>query len=860
MKSDASATGHATQHAGIVLSLAIRLLRREWRSGELRVLVLALLVAIAATTSISFFTDRLGQALLNQSAEMIGGDLVVRGTRPLKPQWLQTDTGQTVKITELIEFSTVSVHQQNILLASVKAVSANYPLYGKVHVAEQAYGDEITVRRAPTPGTVWVDRRVLNRLEAKVGDSIGIGAALFRIDRVLLLEPDRGGNYFNLAPRILMHQQDLNEAAVLQPGSRANYKYLYAGEASVIQSLKKRLQPQMGPGYRLMSAGEGREGAGLVLQRTKQYLGLTALLAIILAALAIAVATRRYSQRHYDVSAMLRCLGATQATIFQIYLLQMLMLALLCGVLGTLLGWGVQEGLVVMLQNVLQLTLPTTGWQPVFIGFASGVVILFGTALPPVWRLKRVSPLRVMRRELMPLPLKGWFVYGSGWLALCLIVLLFSNDLILVFTLLAGVGLVVLLLAMFTWLLINITKRTGLTGLGLPGRGIARVVHRSRSNTLQITAFALTLMLMVMIAMLRSELLANWSVQLPKDVPNHFAFNILPSDTNRLDSFFGEHNLASPVLYPMVRGRLVQINGEDIKALLFPDKDEAPRNGAGDGVNRELNLSWADTMPVDNQIVAGQWWARGPPEALGTGQQLSRKVSVEEDLAKRLGIKLHDELRFDIAGQELTVVVTSLRSVVWESFKPNFYMLFSPGALDGYPATYITSFRLSAQDRDTLMQLVRQFPSVTVLEVDALIEQLQSILEQVTVLVELMLVFVLLAGLCVLLATIQSTLDERLREGALMRALGASKVYLQTINRLEFAFMGLIAGLLAMAGAELMTAFVYQRVFSLQPHLHGLFWLWVPLASALLIGLVGSQATASTVRRSPMSLLRHYDQ
>ena len=855
MKQDSS----ASHHKSVVLSLAIRLLRREWRSGELRVLVLALLVAIAATTSISFFTERLGEALLNRSAEMIGGDLLVRGTRPLEPQWLQMAAEQSVKVAELVEFSTVSIHQDNLLLASVKAVGANYPLYGSVHVAEQAYGETITVQHAPPSGTVWVDRRVLNRLAADIGDSISIGAALFRIDKVLLLEPDRGGNYFNLAPRILMHQQDLDKAAVLQAGSRANYKVLYAGAAEAIRNIKQRLKPQMGPGYRLLSAGDGREGAGLVLQRTKQYLGVTALLAIILAALAIGVATRRYSQRHYDVSAMLRCLGATQATIFQVYLLQLLVLALICGVFGTLLGWGVQVGLVAVLQNMLQLTLPAAGWQPVFIGFSCGVVILLGTALPPLWRLRSVSPLRVMRRELTPLPLKGWFVYGSGWLALCVVVLLFSNDLLLVLALLAGVGLVVLLLASLTWLLIKVTGRAGLSKLGLPGRGIARVVHRSRSNTLQITAFALTLMLMTVIGMLRSELLDNWSVQLPDNVPNHFAFNILPSDKTRLSGFFAEHNLSNPLLYPMVRGRLVHINGKAINAKLFPEKDEAPRNGSRNGVNRELNLSWIDRIPMDNQIVAGQWWAPDQIAASERAEQLSVEVSVEERLARRLGITLHDELRFDIAGQSLSAKVTSLRSVVWESFTPNFYMLFSSGALDDYPTTYVTSFRLPAQDRDTLMQLVRQFPSVTVLEVDALIEQLQSILEQVTALVELMLVFVLLAGVCVLLATIQSTLDERLREGALMRALGASKRYLQSINRLEFAFMGLIAGLLAMAGAELVTAFVYQRVFSLQPHWHGWFWLWVPLCSAFLIALVGSLATASTVKRSPMSLLRDYD-
>lgn len=835
--------------------LALGLFKREWRGGALRVLVLALVVAIMAATSISFFTDRLAQALLNRSAEMIGGDLVVRGTRPLDPQWLEIPEKAVVSA-EITEFSTVAINNDQLLLASVKAVDANYPLYGRIQVADEPYGEPSLLDDAPSPGVVWVDQRVLDRLQIRVGDAINIGAAEFTIDKMLVSEPDRGGNYFNLAPRILMNYQDLSKAKVLQPGSRANYKYLFSGGQDAIKNLKSQLSSQMGVGYRLVSAGEGREGAGLVLRRTQQYLALAALLTIILSAVAIAVATRRYSQRHYDVSAILRCLGATQKTIFQVYFLQLMFLALLCGVLGTLLGWGTQEVLARILEQALHLILPGSGWKPWIVGLLTSVLILFGTALPPLWCLKRVPPLRVIRRDLAPLPLKGWLVYGCGWLALCLVVLLFTGELLLMLALLAGVLGVISLLFLLVWLLIRITRGIGLTRMGLPGRGLDRIVQRTTSNTLQITAFALTLMLMAVVGMLRSELLANWSVQLPDDVPNHFAFNVIPAEKDQLSQFFTQQGIPELTLYPMVRGRLTKINGIDINAELFPEKDETPPNRSRNGVNRELNLSWSQVLPEDNKIVAGQWWSESNVD---DGQTGVARVSVEEGLAERLGINLYDELEFDIAGQGLLAEVVSLRSVVWESFTPNFYMLFSEGALEAYPSTFITSFRLAQQDRQTLMALVKAFPSVTVLEVDALIEQLESILMQVTTLVELMLLFVLLAGLCVLLAIIQNNLGERLREGALMRALGASHRYLQTINYLEFAFMGLLAGGVAMVGAELVTAFAYQHIFDLQPQWHWKFWLGVPFLSALIIAIIGNLATVRTVKQSPMLLLRQYD-
>ncbi|EGG99771.1 ABC transporter2C permease protein2C putative [gamma proteobacterium IMCC2047] len=459
--------------------------------------------------------------------------------------------------------------------------------------------------------------------------------------------------------------------------------------------------------------------------------------------------------------------------------------------------------------------------------------------------------MRVIRRDLAPLPIKGWLVFSAAWLALCLLVLLFTRELFLVLALLVGLTLILVLLAAVIWLMLRISKGIGITQLGLVGQGFKRILRRSKSYTLQMTALAMTLMLMAVLGMLRAELLDNWSAQIPDDVPNHFAFNIMPTDTEQFSQAFSGQGMSAPPLYPMVRGRLTKINGVDINAELFTDKDEAAERRSDGSLNRELNLSWTDSLPADNEIVSGQWHSGASVE------KAAATVSVEEGLAERLGIGLQDELEFDIAGQPLKATVTSLRSVVWESFTPNFYMLFSPGALNNLPATYVTSFRLDAEQRQLLMKLVQAFPSITILEIDALIAQLQTILEQVTTLVEIMLLFVLLAGLCVLLAIIQSDLDERLREGALMRALGASRRYLQWLNYIEFSLLGLLAGVLAMAGAELVTALLYQRVFDLPSHWHWHwpFWLGLPVFAGLLVAVVGNIAVQRTANQSPMQLL-----
>lgn len=817
-------------------ALAWRMLRRDWRSGELRILVAALVIAVAAVTSINLLTDRFGRLLMRESAELIGGDLVLQSTRKPDRQWLQQGRELGLETAEIIEFSTVIVFGETLLLSSIKAVSEEYPLRGSLGVAAQPYGDEQRVAHGPSPGTVWADVRVLARLGAEVGDAITLGATQLRVDRVLTYEPDRGGNLFNLAPRVLMNLADIGLAEVIQPGSRVRWKYLYAsaGNGQTLQALRTTLQPRLGPGHRLVDIKSGRGRTGDAMGRAEQYLGLTALLAICLAAIAIAMAARRYSERHYDVSGMLRCLGAQQSRITRLYVWQLALLALCAAMFGTVLGWGAHRVLLAAISGLLPAHLPPAGIAPYATGFAAALLLILGMALPPVLRLKSVPPLRVFRRELTPLPMAAWLVYGAAFASLCgLIVLLFDNvGTVLLILLVAGLVLAVLGALIYTAL--KALRRLAPFKGRLLTRGLRNLAGHAGTSAGQILSFGLTTMVMAILLLLRSDLLQEWRAQLPENVPNNFAFNIQPNERDAFTERLAQLGIDA-TLYPIVRGRFIGINGV-----------EPERSDTGDGIGRELNLTWTSQLPADNKVVAGRW----PPRH---NEQI--EVSVEIELAQRFGIEVGDTLEFNLAGSELAATVTSLRTVQWESFSPNFYMIFAPGALDNFPVFYLTSFRLEPAQKLVLSQLIRDFPSVTIVEVDAIIEQLQHIIQQVTLMVEMMLVFVLLAGATVLLAAIHSTLDDRVREGALMRAVGASRRYLRAAALCEFALLGLFAGLLAAVGAETVCHVLYERIFDLEYHFKVWLWVTMPLVLAVAIGWIGYLSTRRVVEVSPRQLL-----
>lgn len=823
------------------LPLAWRLLRRDWRAGELRILLLALIIAVTATSAISFFSDRLQRAMVNQSAELLGGDLRLSSPRAYPADWLHQADALGIAHTETLEFPSVVVAGDNFQLAGIKAVQQGFPLRGEVRVAKQPFGEEFTTQVIPAAGEAWAEGRLLPLLGINVGDTLELGSISLRVTRVLAYEPGVAGGFAGLAPRLLINREDVARAAILRPGSRVSYNLFFAADDAALQRFKSWLKPRLEPSHSLTDVRSGRPTVGAALDRAEQYLGLSSLVAVLLAGVAIAMGARRYSERHFDMAAVMRCFGAGQRDLLALFLPQLLLLALLGSAIGVIAGYLVQFGLFVLLRELLPAVLPAPGWMPVVVGMLTGITVLAGFALPPVMRLRQVPALRVLRRELDPMPLRGWLVYGAALLAMGGLMWRYTGSAAMTLGVIGGAVIALALLGVLALALLR-TSRLLHRGVGVAWRfGLNNLWRRPLLSVGQILAFGLTLMAMALIALVRGDLLNTWQTSLPDNAPNQFVVNVLPEQVDAFRQFLEQKKIHDAVLYPMVRGRLAQINGIESKEFVG---DEERGRGA---LNRELNLTWATDLPADNKVTAGNWFSRD-----ASGKSL---VSMEEKLAQRMGVKLGDELTFDFGGEALKAKVDNLRSVQWDSFHPNFFMIFPPGVLDRFPATYITSFYLPQARKAELAQMLREFPAVTVIDMDRIMEQVRRILAQVTLAVEYVLVFVLLAGFAVLYAALQASLDERLHEGALLRTLGASRRQLRSGHLAEYAALGFLAGVFAAAGAELIAFILYWQVFNLDYSFKWWLWLVLPPLGALLIGVAGYRGTRRVVQTSPLRVL-----
>ncbi len=827
-----------------LLSLAARQLMRDARAGELRVLFFALVVAVAASTAIGYFGARLNSAMLLRATEFLGADLILGGSTPATPA--QVDAGKALKLdhSQIVIFSSVVATDNGIQLASVKAVDAAYPLRGELKSAPAPYEAE-TVGGEPQAGEAWAEARILVALNLKVGDSIDVGSKTLKLTRVLTYEPDRAGNFYSLTPRVMINMADLEATKVVQPGSRVSYRELWRGTPQDLAAYRKAIEPGLAPNQKIDDARDGNQQIGGALGKAERYLNMASLVAVLLAGVAVALSAARFAVRRFDASALLRCLGLSRNEALVLFGLQLAMLGVVASAAGALLGWFAQLGLFHLLENLLPAAVPPGGWLHAVAGIGTGLVALAGFALPPLAALGRVPPLRVLRRDMLPIPASTWLVYGAALLALGLIMWRLSLDLVLTFALLGG-GLIAALILGGVLLLALKSLRRLLAGASLPWRlGLGQLLRHPMAAAGQSLAFGLILLSMGLIALLRGELLDTWQNQLPKDAPNYFALNILPNDKDNFAERIGRLSTHSAPLYPMIPGRLMTINGEPVSK--FVTKDSRGENAT----QRDLNLTWAATLPEGNSITAGQWWASDQPPADG----VVPGVSVETKLASSLNMKLGDTLGFVIGGLTREVKVTSLRDINWDTFQPNFFMIFQPGTLKDVPATYLTSFYLAPGNDQQIVELSRAFPAVTILQVEALLEQLRSILDQVTMAVQYVLLFVLAAGMAVLFSGLQATLDERIRQGALLRALGANRALLTKARRIEFGLLGAVSGVLAAIGCELVSFALYRYAFNLQWHPH--IWLLVlPLIGALLVGSAGVFGTRRALNASPLQVLR----
>jgi putative ABC transport system permease protein len=818
------------------------MLWRDWRGGELRMLAVALLIAVTSVSAVSFFTDRVERGMQQQAAELIAADLGVTSARPIDPAVRRLAQRYGLSSAETRQFRSVALAGERPQLVEVKAVTPGYPLRGTLRVARLPFGPDQATRDIPARHSVWVEARLLQMLGIATGDSLQLGDSRFTITRVLTYEPDRGGDLFSVAPRVLMNADDLPATGLIQTGSLVNYRLLVAGDSGSVQDLDDELEQSLGPGARVLHARDGRAELRTALDRAGRFLGLAALISVLLAGVAIAMAARRFAQRHLDTGAILRCLGATQRAVVGVFGLEMLWLALLASSAGIALGLLAQTGITRLLGQLLLVSLPAPSLRPVLSGYATGIILLLGFALPPLLALRHVPPLRVLRRDLTGKGASAAVVYGAVLLSMGLLLRWQIGDLNLVLYVLGGMLATLASLALAAWGLVRLLN--GLRGrVGVAWRfGLANIARRPAGSVVQIVAFGLGIMVLLLLSTVRNDLLNEWRRSLPADAPNHFLINVQPDQVAGIQAFFDAQGVGRPQLYPMVRARLVSINGHPVSS------DDYQSSRAKHLVTREFNLSWAERPQIDNRIVAGHWW-----RPRDHGRPL---LSLETGLAETLGIGLHDSLTFDINGRERSFDVSSLRSVEWDSFHINFFTVLPPGVLEREPASWVTSLYLDGTQKSSLGALAQRFPNVTVLDVEAIMNRVRAIMDRVAEAVQFIFLFTLAAGLAVLYAAIQASQDERHHETAVLRTLGARREVLLRGLFAEFLTLGGLAGLLAGLAAGVLAWLLAERVFHFAYRFDPLIVVAGFVTGLLVVGVAGVLGTRRVLSQAPATSLR----
>jgi len=831
------------------LALSARMLGRDWRAGELRVLAVGLIVAVASLTTVAFFADRVKQALSAEANQLLGADLMLISDRPIAPSFAESARELGLATVDLVRFPSMTAARDSTVLTEVKAVGPGYPLKGRIAIRSEADAEPVRPQGIPEPGTVWVDDRLLGRLGVAIGDALGVGERRFRIGAQVVEDPETSVGFLNLGPRLTLNLADLPSTGLIAAGSRVSYRLGVAGPPAAVAAFRAQAQRAIGPGQRVEDVRDARPEIRSALERAEKFLGLSALLSVILAAVAVALAARRYLRRHLDGVAIMRCLGASQGLILRLHVTQFVALGLLASALGCALGVAGQSVLAALLTPLVGVALPLPGWMPVLQGFAAGFVLLLGFALPPIVALRRVPTLRVLRRDLGLPDSAGWAGYAVGVAALGGLLLWEAQDAKTGWYVLGGAVGTMAVLALVTLALLRLATWSGRRAPFAWRFGLANLQRRRFSTVTQVVALGVGIMALVLLTLVRSDLLANWRQSLPADAPNRFLVNIQPDQVEPLRAFFAQHGFAAPQMFPMVRGRLVAINDRPVSSLDYGE-DRAKRL-----IDREFNLSWAARPQVDNVIVAGRWWTPAQRDAALFSAE-DGLFSVEEGIAQTLGIRLHDRLTYDIAGSRLEGTVSSLRKVQWDSFRVNFFVVTPPGVLQGYPASYVSSFHLPAERGALMDRLVQSFPNVLVIDVAAVLGQVQRIMDQLVKAVEFVFLFGLLAGLVVLFAAISATHDERVFDAAILRTVGATGRQMRRAQAAEFLAIGALAGLLASIGATLLGYVLATRVLNVPYALDP--WVWLAglaggTGGVLLAGLAG---TRRILRTPPMEIFR----
>jgi len=842
---------------------SLRLLHHELRRGELTIIFLAIVLAVATVFSLTGFSGQIKHAIVANSTNTIGADRVLRMSSEIDLSIIEKSQSLAIKSARKIETESMAFAGDNMLLSELDAVSDTYPLRGELRVKTSLSQTESTVVNAPSPGSVWVEPSVLSRLNVEIGDIIEIGMAPLTIAGIVTDIPDRSYRAFIAGPTVILNIADMPKTELIQPGSRITYKYLFAGESDAIETFETWIKPQINESQRWYDAKAAQNRLSRILDTAEKFLSLASMLGIVLAAVAVAVASRRYGQRHQSTVSIFKALGASVSHVRKLYCLHWTLLSCLSIATGLVVGYGLLLLGVNAIASYLSLADAPLTFMPFLTAIFTGLLCAIAFAIHPIMTLVQSSPLNVIRGFSQDKVARfGWHQLPPI-LALFLLLFIFSQDVVMSAALLLGGVVVSFILLLLGRGLMSAGRSVGTKAGKSWHLALANLKRRASENSVQLVSFTIAIKLLLLITVMKSSILSEWEQQFPEDTPNHYLINITQNQIDPLKVFVEENNIANQGFYHVYRGRLSAING--IKTVDEDDNenqaqsDEKPDEQAKQkntkteqkesrqGMGRELGLTWRTELPEENEITAGQWWQFGDE---------TPQVSIESNIAERLEINLGDNLTFTLGSDEFTVPVTSIRKVNWQSRQLNFIMVFNESALEQYPTTSISAWSILDKDRDLVYRFLANFPTITVMDFAAIMAQLNSIIEQVTVAIQLILILVVLAGSLVLIAQVQASMEERERELAILRTLGAKGSLLRNSVLYEFVALGAIAGLMASIGMEIAVYILQSQVFNMSGSFHFQYWLVGIGAGAFFVGTIGMLSCWRLLKLSSVTLIR----
>lgn len=826
--------------------LALKLFSREFRRGELTVISAAIALAVLTVLTLSMVTERIAQSIAQKSSAFIAADRVLASNHAIDTAYITQAKQQNLKTAQMVYFDTMLFANDEMQFSSVKAASNSYPLKGQLKVKSGLNAETEVAPGAPTPGNVWLSESVFYSLNINVGDQVELGAALFNVEKVIVEEPDAPFNVFSSSRRVLINIDDVPKTEVIQPGSRVFYRQLYAGDESDINSFYDWLKPQLKENQNWYGVKDRQSPISNSLNRAESFLLLAGLLGIILAAVAIAVSAKRYCERQYDPVAMMKTLGGSRDMIRKIYLMHLLMVCTMAVVVGLAIGYGLQEVATGYLAKSMGTELPMAGFKPWLVAISTGVICAVMFSIKPLLDLFDIPPLRVLRRNLGDRLAVSKIHLGLSALTVFLLMWLFSNNIKITLILFVSTLALILVLFLISKLIFGGGRKLGLKPGNSWSLAIASIQKRANVNAVQLISFSLAIKLLLFLIVLKNDIISDWQSQLPSDAPNAFLVNITQNELDPVNEYLAQKGIQVSEFYPTIRGRVNAVNGEAVAREVSLQDNEKKDEEARSGIGRELNLTWLDEVPSQNDIIDGQWF----------GGDAVAEASLEESMMQRLDVKLGDTLTFLIGAQSFDAKITSVRKVNWATLKPNFFIILSPDVLSDFPATYISSVRIEPEQKRDFSQLLRTYPTITAIDVDNFVKQIQSTIEQVSLAIGFVLAIVVLCGALVLISQVQASLGERMQEIVILRTLGAKSRLIKNATLYEFLLLGGLAGLVAAFFSDIALLIVQQQMFDLAGKLHPNIWIIGPVAGGVFVAGLGYFMIARTLKQNTQGLVR----